>query len=133
MKIYIKSSQEVDDLEAKIASLEHDIDKGLYEDEDELEELEKRLARYDRELEEARARESQDFARNKIASIEDRIALLEDRLSDDDLDEDERIDLQLELNELQDELNFAWQDDEAEYNYARETQEFNPDGSLKWY
>ena len=48
-------------------------------------------------------------------------------------DIDELIDYELELNELRDELNFAWQYDEAEYNYALEQQEFNPDGSLKGY
>ena len=48
-------------------------------------------------------------------------------------DVDELIDYELELNELRDELNFAWQDDEAEYNYAMQQQEFNPDGSLRGY
>lgn len=43
------------------------------------------------------------------------------------------VDYELKLSELKEQLNFAWQDDEAEYNYALEQQEFNPDGSLKGY
>lgn len=72
----------------------------------------------------------------KISQLEDRIAEIKDNIQTaqiDGLDEDYIVDLYQELNELEDELNFAWQDDEAEWNYAREQQEFNPDGSLKLY
>lgn len=72
----------------------------------------------------------------KISQLEDRIAEIKDNIQTaqiDGLNEDYIVDLYQELNELEDELNFAWQDDEAEWNYAREQQEFNPDGSLKLY
>ena len=73
----------------------------------------------------------------------DRISKIQERIDDINViiselqaigaEPEELIDYQLELQELEDELNFAWQDDEAEYNYAVEQQEFNPDGSLKYY
>ena len=72
-------------------------------------------------------------ARDKIGGLENRIADLRARLAEPDLAEDERIDLGQELAELEEQLNFAWQDDEAEYDYAIQQQEFNPDGSLKGY
>lgn len=74
--------------------------------------------------------------RDRISDLEERIRQLKvriDRLHEIGADDDEIIDYQLELQELEDDLNFAWQDDEAEYNYAVEQQEFNPDGSLKYY
>lgn len=71
--------------------------------------------------------------RERISGLEKKIDELRDRLADPDLDEDERIDLGLELAEAEEQLNFAWQDDEAEYDYALRQQEFNPDGSLKGY
>lgn len=74
--------------------------------------------------------------RDRISDLEERIAEVEakiKRLRQMGADDEEIIDAQLYLEELEDELNFAWQDDEAEYNYAVEQQEFNPDGSLKWY
>ena len=71
--------------------------------------------------------------RSRISGLEKKIESIRDRLADPDLDEDERIDLGIELAEAEEQLNFAWQDDEAEWNYARDQQEFNPDGSLKWY
>lgn len=74
--------------------------------------------------------------RDRISDLEKRIAELEEGLKyarATGADYDVIIDYQLELDELRDELNFAWQDDEAEYNYALEQQEFNPDGSLKGY
>lgn len=71
--------------------------------------------------------------RARIANLEDRIADLRDQLADPYLDEDTRADIGMNLAELEDELNFAWQDDEAEYNAAWQAQEFNPDGSLKGY
>ena len=71
--------------------------------------------------------------RDRIDYLENRIADVKTRLNDPDLSEDEREDLGMELHELEDELNFAWQDDEAEYDYAVRQQEFNPDGSLKYY
>ena len=70
----------------------------------------------------------------RISYLEDKIAILEDFLDNGKYgDEEEMIDAQMELEELREQLNFAYQDDEAEYNYAREQQEFNPDGSLKYY
>lgn len=70
--------------------------------------------------------------RDRISDLEERIDELEG-LIEDCHDENLLVDLYLELAELKDQLNFAWQDDEAEYNYAVEQQEFNPDGSLKYY
>lgn len=75
-------------------------------------------------------------SRNKIQQLEDRIAEIKNNIRTaqiEGLDEDYIVDLHQELSELEDELNFAWQDDEAEWNYAREQQKFNPDGSLKLY
>ena len=69
------------------------------------------------------------FLQEKIGIVEERIA----RKKANYCNRDELIDDQLELEELKEQLNFAWQDDEAEYNYAYEQQEFNPDGSLKGY
>mgnify|MGYP000933926412 CR=1 FL=1 len=72
--------------------------------------------------------------RDRITSLEERIADIEERLHNDRYeDPEDRIDDHVELEELKEQLNFAWQDDEAEYNYALEQQEFNPDGSLKGY
>ena len=72
--------------------------------------------------------------RDRIASLEERIADIEERLhSDRYRNPEDRIDDHIELEELKEQLNFAWQDDGAEYNYALEQQEFNPDGSLKGY
>ena len=71
--------------------------------------------------------------RSKITALEDRIASIREELDNPEISEDESIELQQELSELEDELNFAWQDDEAEWDYARQQQEFNPDGSLKGY
>ena len=72
--------------------------------------------------------------RDRISYLEEQIAVLEDKIKNGDyVDPEEMIDDKLALDELRDELNFAWQDDEAEYNYALQQQEFNPDGSLKGY
>ncbi len=71
--------------------------------------------------------------RSKISSLQDRLASVQEELSNPDLSDDERASLHEELRELEDELNFAWQDDEAEWDYARQRQEFNPDGSLVGY
>lgn len=71
--------------------------------------------------------------RSRISNIEQRIAQIQNRLQDEDLDEFDRVSLNESLMELQQELNFAWQDDEQEYNEAFENQEFNSDGSLKGY
>ena len=72
--------------------------------------------------------------RERIAYLQDKINILEEYLARDEYsDPEERIDDQIELEELKEQLNFAWQDDEAEYNYALQQQEFNPDGSLKGY
>lgn len=72
-------------------------------------------------------------AEDRITELEDKIFYIQEELRNPDLPDDERVDLQLHLEELEDELNFAWQDDEAEWDYARQAQEFNPDGSLKLY
>ena len=57
--------------------------------------------------------------RDRIAYLEEKIEILEEELYRNRyLDPEERIDDQLELEELKEQLNFAWQDDEAEYNYA---------------
>ena len=70
----------------------------------------------------------------RISYLEDKIAILEDFIDNGKYgDEEELIDAQMQLNEQKEQLNFAYQDDEAEWNYAREQQEFNPDGSLKYY
>ena len=74
-----------------------------------------------------------ETTRDRIYGLQARIDDLRSQLADPDLADDERVDIGLELAALEDELNFAWQDDEAEYNYALRQQEFNPDGSLKGY
>ena len=71
--------------------------------------------------------------RSRISALEDRIASIKNKLATLDADDERRIDLQMDLAELEELLNFAWQDDEDEWNYAREMQEFYPDGSLKGY
>lgn len=71
--------------------------------------------------------------RDRIADLQNYIHQLQKELADPKLDDERRIDLQMDLYEAEENLNFAWQDDEAEYNYALEQQEFNPDGSLKGY
>lgn len=74
--------------------------------------------------------------RDRISNLEQSISEMEYKIAKMQaagVDPDEIIDYQLTLDELKDELNFAWQDDEAEYNYALEQQEFNPDGSLRGY
>lgn len=65
----------------------------------------------------------------RIDRWEERVEELEKRLEmyPDD------IDAAIDLLEAKEQLNFAWQDDEAEYNYALEMQEFNADGSLRYY
>lgn len=70
--------------------------------------------------------------RDRISDLEEEITRLKDYIDQCD-DIEDCIDEQLRLEELEDELNFAWQDDEAEYNYAVEQQAFNPDGSLVYY
>ena len=78
-----------------------------------------------------------ESTRDRISYLQEKIEILEDRIArakaDYDSDPEEIIDDQLELEELKEQLNFAWQDDEAEYNYALQQQEFNPDGSLRGY
>ena len=79
---------------------------------------------------------SSTTTRDRISKIQERINdinAIVSELQAIGAEPEELIDYQLELQELEDELNFAWQDDEAEYNYAVEQQEFNPDGSLKYY
>lgn len=74
--------------------------------------------------------------RDRITYLENRISELESFLEDSKMsgaDMDDLADTYAEIDRLKDELNFAWQDDEAEYDYAVEQQEFNPDGSLKYY
>ena len=74
--------------------------------------------------------------RDRIANLEERIADLQNYIDSalaDGTPVEDLVDEQLELQELEDELRFAWADDEAEYNYALEQQEFNPDGSLRGY
>ncbi len=74
--------------------------------------------------------------RDRISGLQDKIEYLETMINerrDQYVDPEELIDDQLELEELKDELRFAWAEDEAEYNYALQQQEFNPDGSLKGY
>ena len=70
-----------------------------------------------------------------IAYLEDRIQSIEAVIEEtkQNGNYEDTVDEQIELAKLKDELNFAWQDDEAEYLYAVEQQEFNPDGSLALY
>ena len=71
--------------------------------------------------------------RDRIRDLEARIDEIDAQLNEPYIDPDLFESLALERAELEDELNFAWQDDEAEWDYARQRQEFNPDGSLKGY
>ena len=72
-------------------------------------------------------------AASNITALQDRLASIKEEIDNPDLSEDERQSLYEEMLTVEDELNFAWQDDEAEWDYARQRQEFNPDGSLKGY
>lgn len=77
---------------------------------------------------------SSSDTRDRISYLQEKIEILKEYLArDEHEDPEERIDDQIELADLEEQLNFAWQDDEAEYNYALQQQEFNPDGSLKGY
>lgn len=77
---------------------------------------------------------SSSDTRDRISYLQEKIEILKEYLARDEYeDPEDRIDDQMELEELEEQLNFAWQDDEAEYNYALQQQEFNPDGSLKGY
>ena len=77
---------------------------------------------------------SSSNTRDRISYLQEKIEILKEYLARNEYeDPEERIDDQIELAELEEQLNFAWQDDEAEYNYALQQQEFNPDGSLKGY
>lgn len=71
--------------------------------------------------------------RSYIDELETKIEIIKQRLADPDEPDDERIDDYEELQYLEDELRNAWAEDEAEWDYARQSQEFNPDGSLKLY
>lgn len=78
---------------------------------------------------ETTTRDKISYLENRIEDIKDKIADCEDNGCDPDL----IADYQMELADLKEQLNFAWQDDEAEWDYARNSQEFNPDGSLALY
>lgn len=67
-----------------------------------------------------------------IARIENEINMLEARIIDAKNSGEDTTDLEIDLWAEKEQLNFAWQDNEDEYNYAPERQEFNPDGSLVW-
>lgn len=71
--------------------------------------------------------------RSYIDELETKIEILKHRLADPYEPDDERIDDQEELMYLEDELKNAWAEDEREWDYARNAQEFNPDGSLALY
>lgn len=71
--------------------------------------------------------------RQRIRMLEKELQDIEYRMDTDMLSPDERVDLDIRRQELEDEINFAWQDDEAEWDYARRAQKFNSDGSLKYY
>lgn len=71
--------------------------------------------------------------RSYIDELETKIEIIKRRLNDPEEPEDERVDDYEELQYLEDELRHAWAEDEAEWDYVRNAQEFNPDGSLKLY
>lgn len=71
--------------------------------------------------------------RSYIDELETKIEIIKQRLADPEEPDDERIDDQEELMYLEDELRNAWAEDEKEWDYARNAQEFNPDGSLALY
>lgn len=84
----------------------------------------------------AQLEELVEWLKNDISSLNEMLADPNIPRYNDESDEDleDRIaDRQQELADAEEQLNFAWQDDEAEYNYALEQQEFNPDGSLALY
>ena len=56
--------------------------------------------------------EDPHMLQEKLERVRQELALEED--------EDRRIDLVLEVNELEERINFAWQDDEYEEDYVRE-------------
>lgn len=69
----------------------------------------------------------------RIADLQSRLNYINAKIEACECGDPEHIDLCIERSALEEQLNFAWQDDEAEYNYALECQEFNPDGSLALY
>lgn len=74
--------------------------------------------------------------RSKITDLENRIAEYEQYIEnclDQGVDPEDLIDYYQSIEELKDELRFAWAEDEQEYIDALQAQEFNPDGSLKYY
>lgn len=84
----------------------------------------------------AQLEEQIEWLKNDISSLNEMLADPNIPRYNDESDEaleDRIIDRQQELAEAEEQLNFAWQDDEAEWNYAVEQQEFNPDGSLALY
>ena len=71
---------------------------------------------------------------DEIELLQTKISILEAEIERGDYtDEDELFDAKEQLEELRQELNFAYQDDEASWQYAKDQQEFNPDGSLRSY
>ena len=72
-------------------------------------------------------------AADNIKGLQDRADYLRSLLADPELDEDTRIDLGIELAQCEDDLRFAWAEDERDYLDALERQEFEPDGSLAGY
>ena len=84
----------------------------------------------------AQLEEQIEWLKNDISSLNEMLADPNIPRYNDESDEaleDRIMDRQQELAEAEEQLNFAWQDDEAEWNYAVEQQEFNPDGSLALY
>lgn len=71
-------------------------------------------------------------AGTNISFLENKVKRLKEDLAACD-NEDRCIDIQESLLDAENELRYAWADDESDYNYALSQQEFNPDGSLKYY
>lgn len=118
-----------------IEYIEDTSDSWYYESERELSRIRLGNAHKNRDdANSAKCIECADSTMDRITYLQNRISSIQEELANEsDLDGERSVDLQIELSELKEQLNFAWQDDEREYNEAYERQEFNPDGSLKYY
>ena len=73
-------------------------------------------------------------------TLEDRLKDLQEQyqnLKDAGTDLDDLVDLAIDIHELEERVNFAWQDEESEEDYVRECirtgeAHFEPDGSVGW-
>ena len=63
---------------------------------------------------------------NELSKAKERLEELKAKVDKGELDFDVLVDAQLDVDELSDRTNFAWQDEEFEEDYARENGVVNP-------